>query len=80
MTVINQLSHLKDELKIKFRRLLIGWSMWSCLVLLFVVGIWLYMGGIPKGADGCIETWIELIVLSVVTPPVVWIIGKLWIG
>lgn len=33
-----------------------------------------------KGPEGVAETWVMVIVISVLAPPAVWIIGKVMIG
>ncbi|MBD3276670.1 MAG: hypothetical protein GF388_00065 [Candidatus Aegiribacteria sp.] len=72
-------SSLKDEIRTKTKRLLIGWAIWSVLVLALFAGFWLW-GGMPHGPDGVFRTWAMMIVISVIAPPVVWLIGKAIIG
>ena len=63
----------------KCRRLLIWWVVWSSLVLVLFAGFWFWYG-MPKGPDGIIRTWIQMISISLITPPIVWLIGKAIIG
>ena len=70
---------LRKEIRTKAKRLLIGWAICSCLVLLLFVGFWLW-GGAPKGPDSALKTWGTMIVISVIAPPMVWLIGKATIG
>ena len=70
---------LKTEIKTRARRLLIGWAIWSILVFILFAGFW-FWHGMPKGPDGIIRTLIMMIGISVIFPPVVWVIGKATIG
>lgn len=60
-------------------RFLIWWAVWSSLVLLLFVGIWISCG-MPRGPDGLILNALTALVISILAPPVVWIIGKVTIG
>lgn len=71
--------NLKSEVKTKLRRLLIGWAVWSVLVLVLFAGFWFWYG-MPKGPDGVFKTWIMMIGISLIAPPIVWLIGKATIG
>lgn len=70
---------MKTEWKQRLKRLLIGWLVCSCLVVLVFVGFWLWHG-MPKGPEGVVATWAEAIAVSAAAPPLVWAIGKLAIG
>ena len=70
---------VKNEVKTKAKRLLIGWAIWSCIVLLFFVGFW-FWHGMPTGPQGLTESWVMIIVISALAPPVAWLIGKAIIG
>ena len=70
---------LRSEIKTKGKRLLIGWAIFSFLVLLLIAGFWLWHG-MPQGPDGTLKTWLEMVVTSILIPPVVWLVGKAIIG
>ncbi|MEJ2267227.1 MAG: hypothetical protein P8X95_27605 [Anaerolineales bacterium] len=70
---------LKDEIKTKAKRLLLGWAVWSVLVLALFAGFWFWQG-MPQGPDGAIRTWVMMLGISVIAPPIVWLIGKAMIG
>jgi hypothetical protein len=70
---------LRTEIKTKVKRLLISWAIFSFLLLLLFAGFWFWHGA-PLGPDGTLKTWVEMIVISVLTPPAVWLIGKAIIG
>jgi hypothetical protein len=52
---------------------------WSCLVLVLFLGIWLWYG-MPKGPEGMLRNLSMMLVISILAPPIVWIIGRITIG
>ena len=70
---------MKTEVKTKVRRLLTWWAVSSLLVLALFAGFWFWYG-MPKGPDGVVKTWIEMVGISLIAPPIVWLIGKATIG
>ena len=71
--------NFKTEFKTNVRRLLIGWLICSCLIFAMFVGYWIW-SGMPRGPHGLLMTFIEQAIISIIVPPVVWLIGKAFIG
>ncbi len=69
----------KEEFRIKLKRLLIGWAVCSCMLFILFAAFWIWRG-VPEGPEGIAGTWIMTGIISVLAPPIVWIIGKALIG
>lgn len=68
-----------EGFEIKIKHLLIGWVAWTSLLIVLFAILW-FWNGMHKGPEGMVRTLAVFVVISVLAPPIVWIIGKIMIG
>jgi hypothetical protein len=67
---------LKEETGTRFRHLALIWVISSCVIFAAFVVFWT-IRGLPSGPDGLGRTFVEVLIISIVTPPIIWLVGKL---
>jgi hypothetical protein len=66
---------LRNEIRTGFRRFAVIWLISSCVIFAAFIAFWA-VRGLPSGPDGLGRTFAEVLIISVVTPPIIWLTGK----
>jgi hypothetical protein len=66
---------IREDVRRNTKSLLVFWSVGALVVILGFVVLWAWTGP-PHGPGGLGRAILQVLVIAVVLPPVVWLIGK----